>query len=91
MRGTDPALFAEGSYRPLPVEGIRKDHVLAFARRHGKRSAVIAVPIRSSAAMAGSGSILPPGAWWEGTTVVTDTGRLPLSRMADIPVLLELA
>jgi (1->4)-alpha-D-glucan 1-alpha-D-glucosylmutase len=90
LRAADPGLFAEGRYHPLPVEGTRKDHVLAFARHHGERTAVIAVPVRCAAATAGSGSILPPGAWWGDTAVVTDGGRLALSRMADIPVLIEL-
>jgi (1->4)-alpha-D-glucan 1-alpha-D-glucosylmutase len=91
LRAADPELFSEGSYHPLPVEGARKDHVLAFARRHGKRSAVVAVTIRCGAATADSGSILPPGDWWRDTEVVTDAGRLALSRMTDIPVLIELA
>jgi (1->4)-alpha-D-glucan 1-alpha-D-glucosylmutase len=90
LRTADPGLFAAGDYHPLPVEGLRKDHVLAFARRHDERSAIIAVPIRCAAATAGSGSIVPAAEWWGDTEVVTDTGRLPLSRMADIPVLVEL-
>jgi (1->4)-alpha-D-glucan 1-alpha-D-glucosylmutase len=91
LRAADPGLFAEGGYHALPIEGARKNHVLAFSRHHGKHSAVVAMPIRCAAATAGTGSILPPGDWWEDTEVVTSHGRLPLSRMADIPVLIELA
>jgi (1->4)-alpha-D-glucan 1-alpha-D-glucosylmutase len=91
LRAADPGLFAQGGYRPLPVEGARKDNVLAFARRHGTRSAVIAVPIRCAGAIAGSGAILPPSAWWGDTVIVTGAGRLALSQMAHMPALIKLA
>ena len=89
LRAADPELFAGGGYSPVPVDGARKDNVLAFARSHGPRTAIIAVPIRCAAAVAGSGSILPPGQWWEDTAVLADSGHLPLSRMSDMPVLIS--
>jgi (1->4)-alpha-D-glucan 1-alpha-D-glucosylmutase len=94
LRARDPELFAAGGYHPLPVEGARKDHVLAFARRHGAVTAVVAVPIRCAAAVAGSDAVVPAPDWWGDTVVVTQevgTGRLALSRMTDAPVLIEMS
>lgn len=39
-----PDLFASGTYKPLSVTGPAHDHVVAFAREHGKRLAVTVVP-----------------------------------------------
>ncbi len=36
-------LFTKGDYVPLEVQGRDRDHVIAFARRHGRQAAVIAV------------------------------------------------
>ena len=36
-------LFTKGDYVPLEVEGQDRDHVIAFARKHGRQAAVIAV------------------------------------------------
>ena len=36
-------LFTQGSYTPLKVEGEKADHVLAFARVHEGRAAIVAV------------------------------------------------
>jgi len=88
VRAADPRLFAEGDYRPLAVEGVRKDHVLAFARRHRNRTAVVAVPIRCAAVTAGTGTILPPAGWWGDTIAITGTGRLKLAQLADMPLLI---
>jgi (1->4)-alpha-D-glucan 1-alpha-D-glucosylmutase len=38
------ALFRHGNYSALPVEGKRAEHVVAFARRHEQRTALVAVP-----------------------------------------------
>ena len=38
LRRSTPELFAEGSYEPLEVRGTFADHVIAFARRLGRRS-----------------------------------------------------
>jgi len=89
LRAADPALFAEGGYRPLPVEGARKDHVLAFARCHGDRTAIVAVPVRCAAAV--TGFIMPPADWWADTAVAIDgptRDRLMLSHMTEMPALI---
>jgi (1->4)-alpha-D-glucan 1-alpha-D-glucosylmutase len=71
LRATDPELFANGDYRPLTVEGMRKNNVVAFARRHGTRIAVVAVPVRCAAALTGSDAISPAADWWADTAVWT--------------------
>jgi len=71
LRAADPEVFANGDYQPLTVEGLRKDHVLAFAHRHGGRMAVVAVPIRCAAAVIGSDAIAPTADWWADTAIWT--------------------
>ncbi|MBN1837936.1 MAG: malto-oligosyltrehalose synthase [Spirochaetales bacterium] len=43
-RNREHALFASGAYRPLRVRGERKNHVVAFARARGRRTALVAAP-----------------------------------------------
>lgn len=44
VRRDKPALFQLGNYRPLKVSGQATNHVVAFAREHEGRSAIVAVP-----------------------------------------------
>ena len=68
LRKTAPALFAQGDYCPLSVTGDRKDHVVAFQRRHGGRTLVCAVQIRCGAAMVERQG-QPSGSWWADTRI----------------------
>jgi (1->4)-alpha-D-glucan 1-alpha-D-glucosylmutase len=43
-RNENTELFQKGGYIPLEVEGKFKDHIIAFARNHGKKWAVTIVP-----------------------------------------------
>lgn len=43
-RQEQPQLFLEGSYIPLQISGSHADHVVAFARQHGKQVLLTAVP-----------------------------------------------
>lgn len=36
-------VFAQGDYQPLQVRGAHADHVVAFARRHGRTAAIVVV------------------------------------------------
>ncbi len=47
LRKRDPALFAEGDYLPLTVDGPLAEHVIAFLRRHQDRQ-VLVVALRMS-------------------------------------------
>jgi (1->4)-alpha-D-glucan 1-alpha-D-glucosylmutase len=44
LRRRYPALFAEGDYQPIEVEGERSTHICAFARNRGDETIVVAVP-----------------------------------------------
>ena len=44
LRRAEPALFREGDYLPLEAEGRHAGHLVAFARRHGERRLLCAVP-----------------------------------------------
>jgi len=51
-------VFAHGDYQPLEITGPHRDHVIAFARRHG-RDAVITAVAKSFAPMSQGGRIWP--------------------------------
>ncbi|PEQ14571.1 malto-oligosyltrehalose synthase [Novosphingobium sp. PC22D] len=70
LRRDHPALFAEGVYRPLEVEGERADHVLAFERRHGDERLVVAVAIRLGAALVAGEEARVPAQWWATTRIL---------------------
>ncbi|MBK5958793.1 malto-oligosyltrehalose synthase [Rhodoplanes elegans] len=54
LRRALPAVFADGGYAPLPVEGPQAGHVLAFART-GRRDAVIVAVLRHVAPLTEGG------------------------------------
>jgi (1->4)-alpha-D-glucan 1-alpha-D-glucosylmutase len=66
-RRSHSELFAAGEYLPLTVEGSQADHICAFARRHGRDIALVAVP-RGFARLAGDFDRL-----LRGDTVWSDT------------------
>lgn len=43
LRHELPDVFAQGDYQPLAVRGTHADHVIAFARRHGRSAAIVVV------------------------------------------------
>jgi len=43
LRNEVPDVFTSGDYEPLAVSGSHRDHVIAFARRHGREAVVVAV------------------------------------------------
>ncbi len=80
FRAEHPELFARGSYLPLEVSGPRRDHVVAFARRHGGEWAIMVVP-RLVSGMNSRGR-LPVGRPWR-ETVAELPGRAP-ARFRDV-------
>ena len=54
FRKNSPELFLQGDYLPLAAGGARQDHVISFARRHGKDWAIAAAP-RFFTLLTGSG------------------------------------
>ncbi|WP_375381261.1 malto-oligosyltrehalose synthase [uncultured Sphingomonas sp.] len=71
LRRADPALFADGGYRPLRATGRRAEHVVAFERHFEGRRLRCVVGIRLSTALFGAGAPVPPREWW-GDTVLED-------------------
>jgi malto-oligosyltrehalose synthase len=64
LRKRAPRLFAEGSYRPVEVEGPAGDSVVAFIRQAGDEWLLVAVPRLVVGSLSDDGSILfRPGAW----------------------------
>src|SRR5882757_6953619 len=51
-------VFAHGDYQPLEITGPHRDHVIAFARRHG-RDAVITAVAKSFVPMSQGGRVWP--------------------------------
>ncbi len=69
FRAANPALFAEGAYLALKVEGHGAENVLAFARQHEDR-AVITVVSRLSTKQGVTDTPLIPANAWRGTSIV---------------------
>ncbi|MDB5806485.1 MAG: bifunctional 4-alpha-glucanotransferase/malto-oligosyltrehalose synthase [Betaproteobacteria bacterium] len=70
LRREYEALFRDGRYTALALEGARVDHVVAYARRHEGRGVVVIVP-RLYAALTGNGTKTPCGAApWNNTRVL---------------------
>lgn len=68
LRKAHPALFAQGSYRPIEARGPAAGHVLAFAREHRGRVLVVAVARHLAGWLAGTDRPEVPQACWNGTT-----------------------
>jgi (1->4)-alpha-D-glucan 1-alpha-D-glucosylmutase len=89
LRRHDPALFTIGALDALPVHGTRRNHVLAFARRLENRQVIVAVMLRTAAAMTEQGA-LPDAAWWSDTEVVIGDDRRTATTLFQAgPVFLE--
>jgi (1->4)-alpha-D-glucan 1-alpha-D-glucosylmutase len=59
-------VFAHGDYQPLEVSGPQRDHIIAFARRHG-RDAVIIAAAKSFAPLTEGGRMWPRAKAFSGT------------------------
>ena len=70
LRAQAPALFADGTYVPLRAEGPRADHLIAFARVHEGRAALVVVPRLSARLLSADATgLLPDAAGWAGTSL----------------------
>jgi (1->4)-alpha-D-glucan 1-alpha-D-glucosylmutase len=62
-------VFTRGEYQPLEVIGPHRDHVIAFARRHGGDAAIVAVG-KSLAPLTQGGRVWPNADAYDGAIVV---------------------
>lgn len=69
LRALHDDVFSHGKYLPLSVEGLHRDHVIAFAR-HTKDQAVIVVIGRHFASLTQDGRIWPHAKEWQGSIVM---------------------
>ena len=70
FRARHPELFASGKYQPLKVEGPAAEHILAFARVHEGRAAVVVVTRGAHALPLGEGQAQVNDMAWQGTAVL---------------------
>jgi (1->4)-alpha-D-glucan 1-alpha-D-glucosylmutase len=59
-------LFTDGDYAPLEVTGTHRDHFIAYARRHGRKAAIVALP-RCFAAFTDNGRSWPVATGFDAT------------------------
>ena len=74
-RRNHPGLFTTGDYLPLDATGPRRDHLFAFARRHGERRAVVAVPRLLTRLMPDGQLPAGPEVWRDTQLVMPATDR----------------
>ena len=67
-------IFTHGDYNPVTVQGAQRDHVFAFARSHGRRRVIVAVP-RLVATLTSHVNTSPTGERvWQDTLLVPPPG-----------------
>jgi (1->4)-alpha-D-glucan 1-alpha-D-glucosylmutase len=69
MRTELADVFARGDYRPLQVVGPHRDHIIAFARCHGRDAAIVAVA-KSFASLSQGGRAWPVADAYDGAIKV---------------------
>ncbi len=69
LRQRMPETFASGEYVPLEVTGEKADNLIAFVRRHGSQSFIVAAPRLYSKLARDDGSLLPQPETWGNTNV----------------------
>jgi (1->4)-alpha-D-glucan 1-alpha-D-glucosylmutase len=72
-RRQNPGLFSAGEYIPAEPAGLRSDDVFAFARRHGGRTAIVAVP-----------RLCAERSDWDDTRITFGAGAIPGARYRSI-------
>ena len=85
LRQSHQSLFAEGDYLPLETTGQRRDHIVAFARRHGDTSILTIIPRLIHRAIAETD--IPTPDWWGDTAIVLPEDITTLGNMLDGTVL----
>ena len=74
LRADRPALFSNGDYEPLTVEGPQASSVLAFMRRSGAERVVVVVPIHVAHLLEGNARPQVESERWADTAIVLPPG-----------------
>jgi (1->4)-alpha-D-glucan 1-alpha-D-glucosylmutase len=69
LRRKEPRLFQDGSYIPLNVSAPKGEHVVAYAREHDGRSAIVVVPILCAKLLGGNLQTVSDERAWADTCV----------------------
>ncbi|PWC49229.1 malto-oligosyltrehalose synthase [Azospirillum sp. TSA6c] len=97
VRGEMPEVFSAGEYLPLEATGERADHVVAYARRTGDATVVVAVPrlvgqLGEKPDWGNTAIPLPRGTGWRnrltGAEVESGDAVMAATLFADLPVAL---
>jgi len=80
LRRAKPALFRDGGYVPLAVEGVQAAHALAFARTHASGTLVVVAGRLFAKMLGGAAGRLPLGEAWAEASASTRTARTSRSR-----------
>ncbi|MBP2308792.1 malto-oligosyltrehalose synthase [Azospirillum melinis] len=97
VRGEMPEVFSAGEYLPLEATGERADHVVAYARRNGDETVVVAVPrlvgqLGENPDWGNTAIPLPRGTGWRnrltGAEVEGGDAVMAARLFADLPVAL---
>jgi (1->4)-alpha-D-glucan 1-alpha-D-glucosylmutase len=75
LRKAEIALFQEGTYIPLKVGGSRSEHIVAFAREHEGRTAIVAVPRLCAALLGENLNTVGDKELWDDTYLETPGGN----------------
>lgn len=75
LRNALAELFRNGDYTPVRVEGEHRDHVLAFARCHGREAVIVAVG-RQFFRFTHDGREWPRAAGWRASLVLSGFGSI---------------
>ncbi|HET6629068.1 MAG TPA: malto-oligosyltrehalose synthase [Woeseiaceae bacterium] len=70
LRREHPVLWEQGSYQPVPIEGIRSGQVVAFERRHARKALLVAGLLHCAPVLIDAGLKVPSRDWWDGTRLL---------------------
>jgi (1->4)-alpha-D-glucan 1-alpha-D-glucosylmutase len=85
LRNELPSVFTDGRYEPLEVSGRHRDHVIAFARRHGRDAAIVVVG-RALARFSDNGRAWPRTDGFDATVHLGGYAVDDMSGMTDVPI-----
>ena len=70
LRRKHPVLWERGRYEPVPVDGTRASHVVAFKRHCTGKALLVAGLLHCAPVLIEGSRQAPPGDWWSGTRLL---------------------